>query len=149
MAIAAPTAQTELSRYFRISSRSHHGLVFVTELAKAYANGEPLSIRSVAQRAHISEGYLEELAARLRDVGIIRGTRGRGGGYTLAKSPNAVTMGEVIRLLDGPVIFAACQDSRVVRGCPTTQHCASRRFFGRLKRVIDAELDASTLADFV
>lgn len=145
----ATVAQAELSRYFRISSRSHHGLVFVTELAKACVNGVPLSIRAVAEKMHISEGYLEELARCLREAGIIRGARGRGGGYTLAKAPADITMGAVVRLLDGPVVFAHCQDPMVSGACPSEQHCTSRHFFGRLKNVIDTELDGTTIAALV
>lgn len=139
----------ELSRYFRISSRSHHGLVFVTELAKETAAGKPVSIRTIAKRAHISEGYLEELVACLRNAGIVRGARGRGGGYTLAKPLDRISMGAIVRLLDGPVVFAHCQDPTAVGPCPAAAQCTSRHFFTRLKAAIDRELDATTLADFV
>lgn len=146
---AALPTQTELARYFRISSRSHHGLVFITELAKACAGGNPLSIRAVAEKMHISEGYLEELARCLREAGIIHGSRGRGGGYTLSKPAADITMGTIVRLLDGPVVFAHCQDPTAVGKCPSEQHCTSRHFFSRLKNVIDVELDATTIAAFV
>lgn len=146
--IESPALQ-ELSRYFRISSRSHHGLVFVTELAKEAAAGKPVSIRTIAKRVGISEGYLEELVACLRKAGIVRGARGRGGGYTLAKPVDRISMGAIVRLLDGPVVFAHCQDPTAVGKCPAEAHCTSRHFFGRLKTAIDRELDATTLADFV
>lgn len=139
----------ELSRYFRISSRSHHGLVFVTELAKAAVANQPMSIRTISKKMHISEGYLEELVACLRRAGIVRGARGRGGGYTLAQPANQVSMGAIVRLLDGPVVFAHCQDPTASGTCPAEAHCTSRHFFGRLKVAIDRELDATTLADFV
>ena len=148
-AVAKPKTRAELARYFRISSRSHHGLVFVTELAKAHARGERMSVRAIARRTHISEGYLEELAARLREDGIIRGSRGRGGGYVLSRPATEITMGEIVRLLDGPVVFAACQDPMAARRCPVKRRCASRRFFWRLKAVIDRELDATALAALV
>ncbi|MBI4434603.1 Rrf2 family transcriptional regulator [Candidatus Uhrbacteria bacterium] len=140
---------TELSRYFRISSRSHHGLVFVSELAKTAAVGKPMSIRTIAVKMHISEGYLEELVACLRKGGIVRSARGRSGGYVLAKPIEQITMGEIIRLLDGPVMFAHCQDPSAPGPCPAEGHCASRHFFGKLKSAIDRELDSTTFADFV
>lgn len=143
--IAEPTV--ELSRYFRISSRSHHGLVFVSELAKAVSHGKPVSIRTVTGKMHLSEGYLEELVRVLREGGMVRSARGRSGGYVLAKPLEQITMGEIIRLLDGPVVFARCQDASATRPCPAEGHCASRHFFGKLKTAIDRELDSTTLAD--
>jgi Rrf2 family cysteine metabolism transcriptional repressor len=141
----------ELSRYFRISSRSHHGLVFVTELARLRqgfgGQAKPTSIREIARKMHLSEGYLEELVRCLREAGIVRSARGRSGGYVLAKPLEQVTMGEIIRLLDGPVMFAHCQDAAAAGPCPSEGHCASRHFFGKLKTAIDRELDSTTLAD--
>lgn len=149
MPTAKPTKKLELSRYFRISSRSHHGLVFVTELAKAAHAHRLVSIRLIAERIGISDGYLEELARELRVAGIIRGSRGRGGGYTLARPAACITMGEVVRLLDGAVVFAHCQDPAASGPCPAEGRCTSRHFFSRLKTAIDRELDAATLADFM
>lgn len=148
MAIETGTT-VELSRYFRISSRSHHGLVFVTELAKAAGHGKPVSIRAVAQKMHLSEGYLEELVRCLREGGIVLGSRGRSGGYVLAKPVEQITAGEIIRLLDGAVVLAHCQDPKAAGPCPAEGHCASRHFFGKLKTAIDRELDGTTLADLV
>jgi len=148
--MTTPLASTiELSRYFRISSRSHHGLVFLAELARESATGKPLSIRSVAKEMHLSEGYLEELVRCLRAGGIVRSARGRRGGYVLAKPLEHITMGEAVRLLDGPVILAHCQDATAGASCPAEGRCVSRHFFGKLKTAIDRELDSTTLADLV
>ncbi|MBI2483457.1 Rrf2 family transcriptional regulator [Candidatus Uhrbacteria bacterium] len=140
-------APAELARYFRISSRTHHGIVFAAELARATAHERPVAIVTIADRMGLSAGYLEELARCLREGGIIRGSRGRHGGYRLAKSPERITMGELVRLLDGPVLLAHCQDTGISMPCPAQASCASRFFFHRLKMVIDRELDATTLAD--
>ncbi|MBI4434067.1 Rrf2 family transcriptional regulator [Candidatus Uhrbacteria bacterium] len=144
-----PTIPVELSRYFRISSRTHHGIVFTVELARAALQERPVAIATIAERMGLSAGYLEELARCLREGEIIRGSRGRNGGYVLAKPPEQVTMGSLVRLLDGPVMLAHCQDESVSMPCPAQASCASRHFFHRLKMVIDRELDATTLADLV
>lgn len=145
-----PDAQPqELSRYFRISSRSHHGLLFVAELARQELRpgAAPISIRSVAEQLGISEKYLEELVAALRGASIVRGTRGRGGGYRLAKPSAQLTMGEVVRALEGPIVLAACQDPKVQ--CPHAARCTTKHFFGRLKRAIDGELEGMTVHDLL
>lgn len=139
----------ELSRYFRISSRSHHGLIFVTEIAKKSEAGHPVSIHAIAQHMHLSEGYLEEIVRCLRVGGIVRSARGRNGGYVLAKPMEQITAGEIVRLLDGSVVLAHCQDPTVEAPCPAEGSCTTRNFFGRLKTAIDRELDGTTLADFV
>ncbi|MBI4142885.1 Rrf2 family transcriptional regulator [Candidatus Uhrbacteria bacterium] len=142
-------ATGSLARYFRITSRSHHGLVLMVEIARASAVGRSVSIRAVAETMHLSEGYLEELAGRLRGAGLIRGSRGRLGGYVLVPAAADITMGTIVRLLDGPVVLAHCQDATSTRACPAESRCASRNFFGKLKSTIDRELDSTTLADLV
>lgn len=136
----------ELSRHFRISSRSHHGVVFVAHLAQA-THGKPVSIREVAHTMHLSEKYLEELVRALRDAGIVVSSRGRSGGYRLAKPADTITMAEVISALDGPVVLAHCQDPHASTPCPKEGMCASRPFFARLKGVIEQELETTTVAD--
>ena len=145
------SSTVELSRYFRISSRSHHGLLFVAELARQELrpHASPVSIRSVARTIGISEKYLEELVGSLRQVGIVRGLRGRGGGYRLTKPAASITVGEIVRALEGPVVLAACQDSSVRTECPHAAQCATKHFFGRLKRAIDGELEGMTVGDLI
>lgn len=141
-------ATIELSRHFRISSRSHHGVVFVAYLARD-ANGRPVSIREVAEQMYLSEKYLEELVRVLRHAGIVVSVRGRSGGYRLAREARAITMGEVVRALEGPVVLAHCQDPHAAGPCPKAGTCVSRHFFARLKGAIEREIDAITVADLV
>ncbi|MDO8463002.1 MAG: Rrf2 family transcriptional regulator [bacterium] len=137
----------ELHRNFKISSRSHHGVVFITELSRAEGD-RPVSVRVIAQRMGLSEKYLEELVRALRAAGLVSSMRGRTGGYRLSKAPNAMTMGEIVRALEGPVVLAHCQDAGADAACPQEGTCASKKFFQRLKQTIDTELDRMTLQDF-
>jgi Rrf2 family transcriptional regulator, cysteine metabolism repressor len=136
----------ELHRNFKISSRSHHGVVFIAELSRT-RDGRPMSVREIAQRMELSEKYLEELVRALRGAGLVTSLRGRSGGYRLAKEPNEITMGEIVRALEGPVVLAHCQDSQADIVCPKEGACASKHFFKRLKQTIDTELDGMTLHD--
>lgn len=136
----------EFSRNFRISSRSHHGVVFMSELARSPVD-RPTSIREIAVRMFLSEKYLEELVRALRSAGLVVSARGRSGGYRLAKPATELAMGEIVRALEGPVVLAACQDATAASPCPHASACASRHFFARLQRAINTELDAMTLAD--
>lgn len=142
-------SRNEFSRLFRISSRSHHGMLFLAEIGRHErdASAGTRSVRSVAQRLRISEKYLEQLVGALRGAGIVRGTRGRSGGYSLAKPAAAVTMGDVVRALDGPIVLAACQDAESGMRCPHAAQCATKHVLGRLRQAIERELDGMTVAD--
>jgi Rrf2 family transcriptional regulator, cysteine metabolism repressor len=136
----------ELSRFFRISSRSHHGLVFLEHVSRA--DGQPTSVGSIARRTHLPEKYLEELARTLRDKGILTSVRGRSGGYVLARDPEAISVQDIVHVLDGPVVLAACQDESV-GPCPSEKHCATKGVFGRLQQTIERELSSTSIADLL
>ena len=142
-------ANPDAFRCFNISSRSHYGLVFATELARRFGSDKPVSVHSIANDMGISEKYLEELVGVLRRGRIVRGARGRSGGYVLTKSPAQVHAGAVVRLLDGPVLFARCQVASSKKCCPANARCGSKQLFTELKKLIDQQLDSVTLADLV
>jgi len=76
----------------------------MVELAKKDGEG-PISLKSIAKENNLSEHYLEQLASPLRNNGLVRSIRGAYGGYTLAKSPSEITAGDIIRVLEGPIII--------------------------------------------
>lgn len=71
-------------------------------LAKNYGEG-PTSLKSIAKENNLSEHYLEQLASPLRNSGLVKSIRGAYGGYILAREPEEITAGEVIRVLEGPI----------------------------------------------
>ncbi|MBM2812457.1 MAG: transcriptional regulator, BadM/Rrf2 family [Chloroflexi bacterium] len=130
-----------------VSQRAHYGLRAMTELAKAYGNG-CLSLVEIAEVEHLSAGYLEQLAMPLRRAGLIEGTRGPHGGYSLSKPPAELTVGEVIRALEGPVAPVECLTDEYVQGsCIREPGCGSRVVWRRVQQSIDQVLDSLTLAD--
>lgn len=131
----------------QVSQRAHYGLRAMTELAKAYGHG-PLSLAEIAEAEHLPVGYLEQLAMPLRRAGLIEGTRGAHGGYRLAKSPRDLTVGEVVRALEGEVAPVECLTIDYAAGaCLREVDCMSRPVWQRLKDTIDQVLDSTTLAD--
>jgi Rrf2 family transcriptional regulator, cysteine metabolism repressor len=86
----------------KLSTRGRYGVVLMVDLAMF--NGEqPVSLKSIAERQGLSEHYLEQLVAPLRNAGLVRSIRGAYGGYTLAKPASEITVGDVIRILEGPI----------------------------------------------
>src|SRR5699024_9965464 len=86
----------------KISTKGRYGLTVMIELARKYGEG-PISLKSIAKDKELSAHYLEQLAAPLRNAGLIRSVRGAYGGYILAKKPEELTAGDIIRVLEGPI----------------------------------------------
>ncbi len=130
-----------------VSQRAHYGLRAMTELAKAYGQGV-LSLAEIAEVEQVPVGYLEQVATPLRRAGLIEATRGAHGGYSLAAPPEAVTVGAVIRALEGPVAPVECLQLEYAPGaCVRESVCLSRGVWVRVKESVDQVLDSITLAD--
>lgn len=132
---------------WQVSERAHYGLRAMTELAKAYGHG-PLALARIAEVERLPAGYLEQLAMPLRRAGLIEGRRGIRGGYQLAMPPNEVTVGAVVRALEGPVAPVECLTVEYVPGsCEREPVCLSQTVWHRVKESVDRVLDSLTLAD--
>lgn len=131
----------------KVTSRGHYGLRVMTQLALAYGDG-PLALGEVARREHLSLAYLEQLIGPLRKAGLVEGTRGQHGGYWLARSPDIITVGEVVRALEGPIAPVECVAETYVPGsCEREPECLSRSVWQRVRDSIAQVLDGMTLAD--
>ncbi|TFD92377.1 cysteine metabolism transcriptional regulator CymR [Jeotgalibacillus sp. R-1-5s-1] len=86
----------------KISTKGRYGLTIMIELAKNHGEG-PTSLKSIAKTHDLSEHYLEQLIAPLRNAGFVKSIRGAYGGYVLADEPGNITAGDVIRVLEGPI----------------------------------------------
>ncbi|QQZ10763.1 cysteine metabolism transcriptional regulator CymR [Heyndrickxia vini] len=86
----------------KISTKGRYGLTIMIELGKRYGEG-PTSLKTIAQMHDLSEHYLEQLIAPLRNAGLVKSVRGAYGGYTLASDPAKITAGDIIRVLEGPI----------------------------------------------
>lgn len=109
------------------------------ELAAKFGEG-PTSLKSIAERNQLSEHYLEQLVAPLRNAGLVKSIRGAYGGYVLSREPESITAGDVIRILEGPISpvdFTEEDDP------------AKRDLWLRIRDSIANVLDSTTLADLV
>jgi Rrf2 family cysteine metabolism transcriptional repressor len=109
------------------------------ELAAKFGEG-PTSLKSIAERNQLSEHYLEQLVAPLRNAGLVKSIRGAYGGYVLSKDPETITSGDIIRILEGPISpvdFTEEDDP------------AKRQLWLRIRDSIAEVLDSTTLADLI
>ncbi|QQE77374.1 Rrf2 family transcriptional regulator [Alicyclobacillus sp. SO9] len=86
----------------KISTKGRYGLMLMVDLAMNEGTS-PVSLKSIAERQHLSEHYLEQLIAPLRNAGFVRSIRGAYGGYVLAKSQQEITVADLILTLEGPL----------------------------------------------
>jgi len=86
----------------KISTKGRYGLTIMMELAMKFGEG-PISLKSIAEKNNLSEHYLEQLIAPLRNAGYVKSIRGAYGGYVLSKEPADITTGDIIRVLEGPI----------------------------------------------
>jgi Rrf2 family protein len=107
-----------------------------------------IALKSVAEREHISEKYLEHLFASLKKAGLIHSVRGAQGGYCLAHLPSEITIGDIVRVLEGPVSPTECVVDEVgSERCDRASDCVMRAIWSKVKTRIDEVLDSVTLAE--
>ena len=104
----------------KLSTKGRYGLRAMIDLAR-YSEKEPVSIGSVAARQEISERYLEQLVALLKKAGLVKSIRGASGGYVLAKKPSEISVGDILRALEGSLepVKCAAFDTTTGEGCVT------------------------------
>ncbi len=134
----------------KVSTRVHYGLRAMTELARSYATGRLLSISEIARNEDLPLAYLEQLVGELRKAGLVEGTRGVRGGYRLARAPQAITVGDVYRILEGEVAPVECTAEAYLPGaCARETVCLSRGIWERVQLAILNVLDSTTLDDLL
>lgn len=130
----------------RLSTRGHYGLKAMYDLARHYGKG-PVPLKSVAERQNISGYYLEQLIAMLRKGGLVKSIRGAQGGYVLARPPGEIRVGDVIRLLEGPIAPVECVSELRAVECDQADHCITRTVWARVRDSITQVMDSISLAD--
>lgn len=130
----------------KLSTKGRYGVRAMFDLAMRHGSG-PVSLRSIAERQGLSEHYLEQLIGTLRKAGLVKSVRGAYGGYVLTREPKEVTIGDIIRALEGPIAPAECVSEDSEFHCEYTEDCVTRMIWERLKNRIDEVLDEMNLDD--
>ncbi len=127
-----------------ISTKGRYAMRLMIDLALR-SEDEKVSLREIAEYEGISQKYLEQLVRPLTQAGLIKGMRGKNGGYHLAKPTNEIKAGDVLRAVEGTTIPVAC--SALETGCERGSECNAVRFWAGLDQVIEDYVDGVTLAD--
>jgi len=131
----------------KISTKGRYGLRAVLDLAM---NGqtEAVALSSIAERQNISVSYLEQLVAKLRKAGIVNSIRGAQGGYVLAKPAEEISVGDILRALEGDLHPVDC--SEVSGGetvCQGADVCVSKFVWKRISDSISQAVDTLMLSE--
>ena len=119
------------------------------DLATWEAQDEVVQIKEIAEREQIPAKSLEQILLTLKNAGLLQSKMGMGGGYHLAKPADQITLGHIVRVLDGPLAPLRCVSQMAYEpcGCPDEQTCGLRMVMGDVRNAIAGVLDYTTLAD--
>lgn len=129
----------------KISTKGRYGLRAMIHLA-IYSDGENITLKNIAERQGISETYLEQLIPNLRKADLVKSVRGAQGGYLLAHEPKDITVGQILRALEGSMAPVACVDNIV---CEDKDACISRIVWKKIQDGINEAIDSFTLEDLI
>jgi Rrf2 family cysteine metabolism transcriptional repressor len=138
----------------RMSTRGRFGLRALLHLAEDI-NGAPVSVSVLASEMGVSADYLMQLFVRLRRAGLVKSVRGPRGGFRLARAPGKITVGDIVRAVEGPIGVTPCVAPESCYGgrerlrtevlCPKRDNCAARIVWQQLSAEIESFLDGKNL----
>ena len=129
----------------KLSTKGRYGLRAMIDLAQNESE-EAVSISSIAARQNISESYLEQLVGKLKKAGLVSSIRGAQGGYMLAKKPDEISVGNILRALEGDLSPIDCPALTGEDGCSQSGSCASKYVWQRLNDGINEIVDEIKLS---
>ena len=117
----------------------------IADLAKFGESGV-VALTAISERQHLSLAYLEKLFAKLRTAGLVESTRGRGGGYRLARAPEDIAIADILAAVDEPTRMTRCVGAK---GCVAENRCMTHGLWSALGQNIEAFLARVTVADVI
>ncbi len=135
-----------------LSNKAKYGLQALMGLARQWKEGGVIGIGELAKREQIPQKFLELILLDLKNIGLLHSKRGPGGGYSLARPPDKINLGDVIRELDGPLAPVPCVSKNAYKPCPECQDeatCGIRLVMQEVRDAIAGILEHTTLEDMV
>ena len=132
----------------KISTKGRYGLRALIDLAQ-YSEIEPVSISSIATRQGISERYLEQLMTLLKKAELIKSIRGAAGGYVLAKPVEEISVGDVLRALEGSLEPVECAAYGGGDSCEAAGGCVTKYVWQKINESINQTVDGMNLEELI
>ncbi len=131
----------------QVSQKTQYALRAMFELARRHGSG-PTRIGDIAERQAIPSRFLEGILNQLRQAGLLRSVRGSRGGYELALEPSEISVGDMMRVIEGPIGPTECLEEDHA-GCPLYGSCAFEPMWRRAAEALADVYDGTTLADLL
>jgi len=132
-----------------LSQKAKYALRALLTLAQR-KEGELILVAEIAEEEHLPKKFLELILLEMKKHGLLYSQRGKGGGYCLAKSPDQITFGQVIRIMDGPLAPLPCASVTGYRRCVDCRDektCEIRKVMRRVRDAMAEILDRTSLTD--
>lgn len=130
----------------KISTKGRYGLRLMVDLA-INSTKSLVSLKEIAKRQDISEKYLEQIVTQLNRSGLVRSVRGAQGGYSLAKPANEITVGDVLRVVEGPIALVDCVSDSAA--CAKAAACPTAYVWKKVNDAVVDVVDNITLSDLI
>ncbi|MEG1459540.1 MAG: Rrf2 family transcriptional regulator [Acetivibrio sp.] len=133
----------------KLSTKGRYGLRAVLDIA-LNSEEEAVALSTIAERQSISISYLEQLIAKLKKAGIVISTRGAKGGYVLSRKPEEISVGEILRALEGNLDPVDCAE--IIGGestCMASDICVTKYVWKRISDSINNAVDTLMLSELV
>ena len=132
-----------------LTQRSRYALRAMLFLADQPAGGAPVPMTRIAASANVPRKFLELILADLREAGFLNSTRGKAGGYLLSRPAHLISLGEIVRVIEGPLALVPCVSRTAYRPCNDCRDeasCAIRLAMARVRDETARILDGTSLA---
>ncbi len=131
-----------------VSQKCQYAIRAVFELARRHGQG-PVKISDIAEAQAIPLRFLEVILSQLRRVGLVQSKRGAEGGYLMARRPDRVTVGEIVKFVEGPQVPVACMTDKDARGCILYGNCVFMDMWRRVEKAVSDVYDQTSFQDLV
>ncbi len=132
----------------KLSTRARYGLRALIDMG-LYCDKEAVSIQSIAGRQSISESYLEQLMAKLKRAGLVESTRGALGGYRFGRPVEEISVGDILRVLEGGLEAVDCPGNSSEGTCDGADLCVAKHVWKRINDSITAAVDTLMLSELI
>lgn len=133
----------------KISTRGRYGLKAMVDIAVNSKNQSCVCLKSIAERTGISESYLEQLISLLKKADIVKSIRGASGGYVLSKKPEEISVGDILRVVEGPLELVECLSKSESCGSGDCDNCITKGVWAKLSESVSETADNISLADLI
>ena len=133
----------------KVSTRGDYASRALLSLALHDDGARPTSVRDIADRTGLPQPYLEQILLALKGAGLVRSKRGVGGGYVLAREPEAISLSQIVSAVEGPIVAGDFGEPHQNGACDHEGQCVLLSVWAEVGEHMRTHLDSFSLADMV